>query len=427
MKKLLVSIAVVLFLVCAADAAQPKISPDRINTSRPFPSITMDEDANITLDGGWIQNFWVGGEVRTLSYAGVIVTLSPWLIPLAIGASGYGGDDFRVMNAALEYINDSNYTKTWVLYGQNFYPDQVLLIPSKIKIYSHGSTIWPDPTNTTVRDAIIADRYPSEAKDFHDIYIKGLILDGIDKTYVNYCLNLSRAKYCKLDSVSALHAIKDGFLIRDDSWGFVLSDCYTYDNGERGVHFAPGPNFAEYGGPNTAIIRGGRIMADDEHSIFIEAGNDIWISNVDINSAGVGVYCLADSPTIESCYMEALTYGFYWGDGSNRVDNALIRNNHLYSVSNFMASVNQSNTRLEGNFIDGVAIDTFSGWATGTGSEQSIDFPATLYGTPHDVRVWNIETGATSNPVFYTDESWTCINVTAQNGINYRYKVQTSL
>jgi len=57
MRKLLVSTTVILFLVCAADAAQPKISLDRINTSQPFPSILMDEDANITLDGGKIKNF----------------------------------------------------------------------------------------------------------------------------------------------------------------------------------------------------------------------------------------------------------------------------------------------------------------------------------------------------------------------------------
>ena len=55
MKKLLVSIAIVLFLACASDAAQPKISPDRINTSLPFPSITMSDGANITLDGGYIS------------------------------------------------------------------------------------------------------------------------------------------------------------------------------------------------------------------------------------------------------------------------------------------------------------------------------------------------------------------------------------
>ena len=54
MRKLLVSTTVILFLVCAADAAQPKISLDRINTSQAFSSITMDADANITLDGGYI-------------------------------------------------------------------------------------------------------------------------------------------------------------------------------------------------------------------------------------------------------------------------------------------------------------------------------------------------------------------------------------
>ena len=33
------------------------IRPDQINTSQPFPSILMDDDANISLDGGKIKNF----------------------------------------------------------------------------------------------------------------------------------------------------------------------------------------------------------------------------------------------------------------------------------------------------------------------------------------------------------------------------------
>lgn len=40
------------FLCCPAAAVQPKISLDRLNDSQPHWSITMDEDANITLDGG---------------------------------------------------------------------------------------------------------------------------------------------------------------------------------------------------------------------------------------------------------------------------------------------------------------------------------------------------------------------------------------
>lgn len=71
MKKLLVSIAVVLFLGCAADAAQPKISPDRINTSQPFPSILMDEDANITLDGGFINKLQGSGMWNPVAYGAI--------------------------------------------------------------------------------------------------------------------------------------------------------------------------------------------------------------------------------------------------------------------------------------------------------------------------------------------------------------------
>jgi len=418
MKKLLVSIAVVLFLACVADAAQPKISPDRINTSLPFPSITMSDGANITLDGGYISgapNIEYGTVVIKNDVTGVVQAFQNGEL------IGNGTDDFAICQIALDALDEDN--KSIDFYGRQFVGNVPLLVPDYCYMDGHGSQFVDDQDNDTVYDSIFTDADPTTVKDFQMRKFVNVYVDGIDKLSVNYCWNLSRMRYAVIENCVAMHAIKDGFLIRDDSWGIFLFNLYTYDNSERGIHFAEGPNDA----PNTAVVRGGLIMADDDHSIFIEAGNDIWISNVDINSAGVGVYCLADSPTIESCYMEALTYGFYWGDGSNRVDNALIRNNHMYSVTNFIASVNQLNTRLEGNFVDGVAIDTFSGWSTGTGSEQSIDFPATLVGSPYDVRVWNIETGATSNPVFYTDETWTCINVTAQNGINYRYKVQTSL
>lgn len=78
--KLVLFILAAAMLINAAGAID--IRPDQINNSLPFPSIEMDEDANITIDGGWLLGAWFGGEVRTLSYAGVIVTLSPWLIQL---------------------------------------------------------------------------------------------------------------------------------------------------------------------------------------------------------------------------------------------------------------------------------------------------------------------------------------------------------
>lgn len=54
MKKLLVSMVAVLFLVCAADAAQPKISLDRLNWTQSLP-----EGANITMQDGLLAG--VGG------------------------------------------------------------------------------------------------------------------------------------------------------------------------------------------------------------------------------------------------------------------------------------------------------------------------------------------------------------------------------
>lgn len=60
MKKVMISIAVgiilcVCVLFCTASAVQPKISLDRLNDSQPHWAITMDEDANITFDGGYIH------------------------------------------------------------------------------------------------------------------------------------------------------------------------------------------------------------------------------------------------------------------------------------------------------------------------------------------------------------------------------------
>ena len=55
-------------LVCCSTAAQPKISLDRLNSSQPHWAITMDEDANITMDGGFIKNIQSDGVFNILAY-----------------------------------------------------------------------------------------------------------------------------------------------------------------------------------------------------------------------------------------------------------------------------------------------------------------------------------------------------------------------
>lgn len=416
--KFIIYVLVFLLTVSCTDA----IRPDQINNSLPYQSITMDEDANITLDGGWLKGFWSGGEVRTCSYAGVIVSLSPWFIPMDIGVAGPGGNDYRVMQAALDYIDNSNYTTTWALHGKVFYPDADLRVPSGIEILGHNATIMADSTNTTLHDSILRDKYPDEVK-YRSIQITALKLDGINKTYVNYCLNMSRMQYATIIDVSCDHAKYEGFRIRDDSWGSMFFNCHTYDNGGYGYHFMAGPNDK----PNCCEIIGGRIMADDSGGIHIEAGTDIRVAKSSIESTGTAAYILDNASIFDGNYIEACTNGFYWGAGGDTIYGLTLTNNHMYSVTNPATSVSASSgtVYMVGNTVDGVSIDSFIGWSTGTGSVQSIDFPAALKGVPFDVRVWNIETGYTNNPKFFTDETWTCLNITADNGINYRYKVQT--
>lgn len=73
MKRLFLLALAIAIVITAANAAYtgPKIRPDEINTSLPFSSILMDEDANITLDGGEIKNFQADGIVNVKAYGAV--------------------------------------------------------------------------------------------------------------------------------------------------------------------------------------------------------------------------------------------------------------------------------------------------------------------------------------------------------------------
>jgi hypothetical protein len=124
MKKLLVSIAVVLFLVCASDAAQPKISLDRLNWTQSLP-----EDANITLDGGFVKSFQ-----------------SEWTFnPVAYGATG---DDYSDDAEAIQDCIDAAYAfyqATLIEPTVEFPPGRFFANTSQTHYDNYGILIEPRP------------------------------------------------------------------------------------------------------------------------------------------------------------------------------------------------------------------------------------------------------------------------------------------
>lgn len=391
--------------------------------ARYSPGLEIAEGENITLNGGEILGDYLpAGGVVVVSVDGVVSAVDHTGHLIRSGVAGT--DDTDVLQAGLNALNDTYFS--FDTFGI-FYTDIPLRIPGRIHWSGHNSEIFADTSNSTVRDSFIRDDDATELKEYNKtIVIRDLILDGIDKSgdgYVEYGINISRARHAVLENINVLHCDSDGFFVRDDSWMTMLTNCKTYDNGNYAVHFVAGPNDK----PNGCSIIGGRFMADDGGGIYIEDGTDIRVAKSSIESTGTAAYILDNASIFDGNYIEACTNGFYWGAGGDTIYGLTLTNNHMYSVTNPTTSVSASagTVYMVGNTVDGVSIDTFVGWSTGTGSVQSIDFPAALKGVPFDVRVWNIETGYTNNPKFFTDETWTCLNITADNGINYRYKVQT--
>ena len=415
MKKLILMLCMLLLLCSCVDGAT-KIGLDRLNWSQSFPA-----GENITLDGGFINGMQPGGDVRVYVIGPLVIALSPWFLPIDWGISGEGGDDYSVVQSALDYVESDGLSTTLSLHGRYFYIDQDLLMPNGILIQGNNATLKQDSTNSTVHDSLLRDKNPTEIK-YRSVQIQNLKLDGIDKTYVNYCLNLSRVQYGTFIDVACDHAKNEGFRIRDDSWGNMFLNCHTYDNGGYGFHFMAGPNDK----PNCCLIIGGRIMADDNGGIHIEAGTDIRVTKSSIESTGTAAYVLDNQSIFDGNYIEACTNGFYWGDGTHTVYGMTLINNHMYSVTNpAMAVANFAGSiTMTGNTVDAVSIDTWMGTGTGNGAKQTIDWPATLLGHPFSVDCWP-EEDASDIPIFSTVYSTRKLYITTTSGIDYRYIIRT--
>lgn len=385
--------------------------------------IQMASGANISIDGGNLNG------VPSMKGSVVVIKDNVTGITQAFKNGeliGNGTDDFTICQIGLDALDQVN--KTIDFYGYQFVGNIPLLIPDYCYMDGHGSQFIDDQDNDTVYDSIFTDKNASAIKDYHSRRISNVYVDGIDKASVNYCFNLSRTRYAIIENCVAMHALKDGFLIRDDSWGILLLNPYTYDNKERGIHFAPGSNDA----PNVAIVFGGRIMADDGHAIFIEAGQDIRLQDTDINSAAVGLYVLDDAFIADRLYMEALTYGFYLGDGSHQVNDAVITNCRMYSVSNPVVVASADSIALDGNKNDGVPIDTYYWYGTGTGSKQTINLTEENTGLIHqgtivDCSVFYTESGTGTVPSYYIEQSPRMLYITATSGRDYRIAVHIGI
>lgn len=383
--------------------------------------ISMASGGNITLDGGYLSG------AGNLAHGVIVIKDNETGITQAFKNGeliGNGTDDFTICQIGLDALDQVN--KTIDFYGYQFVGNVPLRIPDYCYMDGHGSQFIDDSDNDTVYDSIFTDKNASAIKDYHSRRISNVYVDGIDKASVDYCFNLSRTRYALIENCMAMHALKDGFLIRDDSWGIFLLNPYTYDNKVRGIHFAPGPNDA----PNAAIVLGGRIMADDDHAIFIEGGQDIRLQDTDINSAGVGVYAWDDAFIADRLYMEALTYGFYLGDGSHEVNDAVITNCRMYSVSNPVVVASADSIALDGNKNDGVPIDTYYWYGTGTGSSQTINLTEENTGLIQaivDCSVFYTESGTGTVPSYYIEQSPRMLYITATSGRDYRIAVHMGI
>jgi len=382
-------------------------------------AILMASGGNITLDGGYLSG------AGNLAHGVIVIKDNETGITQAFKNGeliGNGTDDFTICQIGLDALDQVN--KTIDFYGYQFVGNVPLRIPDYCYMDGHGSQFIDDSDNDTVYDSIFTDKNASAIKDYHSRRISNVYVDGIDKASVNYCFNLSRTRYAIIENCVAMHALKDGFLIRDDSWGVCILNPYTYDNKDRGIHFAPGPN----GAPNAAIIFGGRIMADDNHAIFLEAGDSIRIQDTDINSAGVGIYALSDGFIADSLYMEALTYGFYLGDGSHTVKDARIVNCKMYLVTNPCVTVASDHIRFSGNTNNGVSINEYHRDSTGTGSSQTVNLTEAacgLVGFISECTVFYTESGVDTVPSFYITQSPRMAYVTAASGRDWKMIVKT--
>lgn len=424
---------IALLLIGFAGAAEPRINVAQVNWTQSLPSgealifsgtAPASTTGKLYVDGGGLMfdgqtvgggGAGVTGTVKVIAQNGVVTAYDPVGGTIDNGTNGAGGDDTRVLRAALNYLNDTYFSIE--TYG-TFYTSDDLRLPEKLHWSGHNSLIIDDLTNATDHDSMIRDNNASALKEYNSTWvIRDLVLDGSGKASVDYGINASRIRHAQLENINVLHMQKDGFLIRDDSWMTALINCKTYDNKANAVHFAAGANDK----PNGCVIFGGRFMADDGNGVFIEAGTDIRMIGADVESTGTAVYALDNSSLISGCYFEACTNGIYVGSGSKMVYNINIKDNAFYSVTNSITFVSCSpnSAKMEGNHKDGASIDEWIGTGSGTGNWQTIAIPTTYPGTIRYITIWYTQSGIVNSPDFYIASGK--LYVYANSGRAYKY------
>ena len=339
MRKLLTSIAIVLFLVCAAYAAQPKIPLDRLNSSQPHWSITMDENANITFDGGQLLNYTNRG-----------------VDSASLGATGDGvTDDTDALQNCLDYAA-TNKTRAIItgISGSDFRITDELVLPSGTdnNLVIDGLSSW---TN------IVAD-LPAGEYAFTDngSQVGGLVIQNLDiKPYgtnydaggINLSSTLRGVEIRNVRVFGLQHGIKLAGSIYgqtilsgvgcylsplNNSTGLEVNGNAVFCYGLEILGYAQGVKWAG----TLGCINGGNIAGSPGYamneSIVFDGANDVTVQNVWIEELNETKYgsCLARAIEVtdsDGIYLSGIHYAagcLYINSGTvHMADSAFYQNN----------------------------------------------------------------------------------------------------
>lgn len=326
-----------------------------------------------------------------------------------------------VVQAAFDSLNETHFVIE--CFGDYAYLNDSITMPDKLVWFNNHLCYYPLPGYS--HEIAVAFKFDSVASSKHGtVRLYDVFIDGNDKTRFVNGINLSRIQNSKIYSLYVLHCKSHGVILHDDSWWNTIIGLDTYDNKGYGLSMSAGPNDK----PNANNFVSCHFSCDDTGGVLNSAGGGNTFDMCHVDSTGSAYYIQDDGNVITNGFIEVCINGFYVGTASRAVNGLSLYNNRLYGITNSLTLVNTTANSiiLEGNTDDAVSIDSWHGWNTGTGSLQSIAFPAELVGHVLDVSCWYIDSGTTSAIKYSIDETLRTLKVTAESGKNYRYSVHTS-